>query len=195
MTWRTCDDALRCAHLDDGGLIGLAGEAAAFHRPKRASNGLPNWVKGSCGRQADGTAGLPPAPEIPCVPALAARAQARLAVASRQQADPPWKEESVHASQGHRASCPTDGSEGHRLVHRDRRRRPFYLRSWRCRVGTDTPSRSRPHLSRSPRSEKERLRGHFIRRCRRCVRRPSPECRSGSCYFVRRSEQMRSDRA
>jgi hypothetical protein len=51
MTWRTCDDA-RCAHLDDGG---LAGEATAFHRPKR----LPNWVKGSCGRQADDTAGLP----------------------------------------------------------------------------------------------------------------------------------------
>jgi hypothetical protein len=23
------------------------------------------WVKGSCGRQSDGTAGLPPAPEIP----------------------------------------------------------------------------------------------------------------------------------
>jgi hypothetical protein len=25
----------------------------------------PSWVKGGCGRQADGTAALPPAPEIP----------------------------------------------------------------------------------------------------------------------------------
>src|ERR1700720_3013575 len=28
----------------------------------------PEWVKGGCRRQADGTAGLPPAPEMPCAP-------------------------------------------------------------------------------------------------------------------------------
>jgi hypothetical protein len=40
-------------------------------RPRYQSTGLlgdgqcPSWVKGRCGRQADGTAGLPPAPEMP----------------------------------------------------------------------------------------------------------------------------------
>ena len=29
---------------------------------------LQPGVKGGCRRQADGTAGLPPAPEMPCVP-------------------------------------------------------------------------------------------------------------------------------
>jgi len=50
---RVMNAALRASAPDDK-------DAAQCAQSRR-----PLWVKGSCGRQADGTAGLPPSPEMP----------------------------------------------------------------------------------------------------------------------------------
>jgi transposase InsO family protein len=56
--------------MDTGFCIAALDEAVARHgTPARhiaaPSDRLPKWVKGGCGRQAHGIAGLTPAPEIP----------------------------------------------------------------------------------------------------------------------------------